>query len=209
MLSQLSEVFFFFNTITAKITQKIVMGNAAWWYLLDKVDIFVISLTQENICDLTLSLPECLIEFCKVNVTFESADKILCCACMATQMKALCLYFHRKLFLFQLSQKEIWKFGQNLLLAKFGSKHIIDQKQQHPCDIAPFSTRYKPVHSVMSKTDEETNKTKQNNDFEYFTYTTSIAIVHNLLKRGNKPRAHCVSIPEYWTIQWYKRLIKT
>ena len=134
MLAQLSEVFFFI-AMTAKITQKIVMGNAAWWYLLD---IFVISLTQENICDLTLSLPECLMEFCKVNVTFESADKILCSACMATQMKALCLYFHRILFLFQLSQKEIWKFGQNLLLAKFGSKQIIDQKKQQPWDIGLF-----------------------------------------------------------------------
>ena len=48
----------------------------------------------------------------------------------------------------------------------------------------------------MSKTDEETSKTKENNDFEYFTYTTSVAIVHNLLKSGNKPRAHCISIPE-------------
>ena len=49
----------------------------------------------------------------------------------------------------------------------------------------------------MSKFDEETNKTKkQKNDFEYFTYTTSIAIVHNLLKSGNKPRARCISIPE-------------
>ena len=48
----------------------------------------------------------------------------------------------------------------------------------------------------MSKTDEETNKTKQKSDLEYFTYTTSIAIVHNLLKSGSKPRARCISIPE-------------
>ena len=38
---------------------------------------------------------------------------------------------------------------------------MIDQKQQHPRDIDPFSTSDKPVHSVMSKFDEETNKTKQ------------------------------------------------
>ena len=39
------------------------------------------------------------------------------------QMKALCLYLHMVLFIFQkLSQNEIWKFGQNLLLAKFGSE---------------------------------------------------------------------------------------
>ena len=43
---------------------------------------------------------------------------------------------------------------------------------------------------------EEKNKTKQKNDFEYFTHTTSIAIVHNLLKSGNKPRIHRISIPE-------------
>ena len=101
-------------------------------------------------------------------------------------------------FFFRISQKEIWKFGQNLLLAKFCIKHIIDQNwQQHPRDIDPFSTSYKPEHSVMSKFDEETNKKKkQKNDFEYFTYTTLIAIVHNLLKSGNKPRARCISIPE-------------
>ena len=65
------------------------------------------------------------------------------------------------------------------------------------CDIVPFSTSDKPVHSVMSKRkNEETNKTKQNNDFIYVTCTTSIAIVRNLLKSGNKPRAHCISIPE-------------
>ena len=38
---------------------------------------------------------------------------------------------------------------------------MIDQKQQHPRDIDPFSTSDKPVHSVMSKFDEETNKTRQ------------------------------------------------
>ena len=73
MLAQLSEVFFF-NAMPTKITQNIVMGNASWSDLLDN---FVISLTQKNICDLTLSLPESLMEFC--NVTFEPADKILCC----------------------------------------------------------------------------------------------------------------------------------
>ena len=100
------------------------------------------------------------------------------------------------LFLFQNFTKGNLEIWSKFAFAKFGSNHIIDQKQQHPCDIAPFSTSYKPVHSVMSKTDEETNKTKQKSDSEYFTYTTSIAIVHNLLKSGNKPRARCISIPE-------------
>ena len=30
---------------------------------------------------LTLSLPECLREFCKVTLTFESVDEILCMMC--------------------------------------------------------------------------------------------------------------------------------
>ena len=163
-----------------KITQKIVIGNAAWW---DLLDIFVISVTQENIYDLTLSLPESLMEFCKVNVTFESAVKMLCCG-----------HLHRMLFLFQNFTKGNLEIWSKLAFAKFGTNHIIDQKQQHPCDIASFSTSDKPVHPVMSKTKKQTKPKK--NDFENFTYITSIAVVHNLLKRRNKPRIHRISIPE-------------
>ena len=169
-----------FNAMPEKITQKIVIGNAACWNLLD---IFVISVTQETICDLTLSLPESLMEFCKVNVTFESAVKMLRCG-----------HLHRMLFLFQNFTKGNLEIWSKFAFAKFGSNHIIDQKQQHPCDIAPFSTSDKPVHSVMSKTKKQTKRKK--NDFENFTYTTSIAVVHNLLKRRNKPRIHRISIPE-------------
>ena len=46
---------------------------------------------------LTLSLPECLMEFCKVTLTFESVDEILR---VTIQMKALCLHFH-KVIVFQ------------------------------------------------------------------------------------------------------------
>ena len=35
-------------------------------------------------------------------------------------MKALCLYLHMVLFVFH----EIWKFGRNLLSAKFGSERV-------------------------------------------------------------------------------------
>ena len=110
-------------------------------------------------------------------------------------MKALCLYFHRMLFLFQNFTKGNLEIWSKFAFAKFGSNHIIDQKQQHPCDIAPFSTSDKPVHSVMSKTKKRTKQNKKN-DFVYFTYTTSIAVVHNLLKSRNKPRIHRISIPE-------------
>ena len=124
MLAQLFEVFF--NAMPAKITQKIVMGNAACW---DLLDIFVISVTQKNICDLTLSLPECLMEFCKVNVTFEFADKILCCG--HSNESSLPLLSRNAISFSKFHKKKIWKFGRNLLLAKFSSKQIIDQKQQH------------------------------------------------------------------------------
>ena len=39
-------------------------------------------------------------------------------------MKALCLYLHMVLFVIQISQNGIWKFGRNLLLAKFGSERV-------------------------------------------------------------------------------------
>ena len=38
-------------------------------------------------------------------------------------MKALCLYFI-VLFVYKISQNEIWKFSRNLLLAKFGSERV-------------------------------------------------------------------------------------
>ena len=47
---------------------------------------------------LTLSLPGCLMEFCKVTQTFESVDEILRCD---HSKKALCLHFHIVLFVFQ------------------------------------------------------------------------------------------------------------
>ena len=43
------------------------------------------------------------------------------------QMKALCPYLHMVLFI-KISQNEIWKFGLNLLLAKFGSERVKIQR---------------------------------------------------------------------------------
>ena len=72
----------------------------------------------------TLSLPECLIESCKLTLSFDSADQI---------------------------QKGIWKFGRNLLLAKFGSERVKyysmfslrRRRNQTPvsnvCKVAPIS----------------------------------------------------------------------
>ena len=40
-------------------------------------------------------------------------------------MKALCLYCHMVLFVFHnFTNGEIWKFGRDLLLVKFGSKRV-------------------------------------------------------------------------------------
>ena len=43
------------------------------------------------------------------------------------QMKALYLYFHIVTFVFSKinSQNEIWKVGQNLIMAKFGSERVM------------------------------------------------------------------------------------
>ena len=72
----------------------------------------------------TLSLPECLIESCKLTLSFESAEQM---------------------------QKGIWKFGRNLLLAKFGSERVKyysmfslrRRRNQTPvsnvCKVAPIS----------------------------------------------------------------------
>ena len=51
---------------------------------------------------LTLSLPECLMEFCKATLTFESMDEI---RDVTIQMKALCLYFHMMLCVCQIFRK--------------------------------------------------------------------------------------------------------
>ena len=40
------------------------------------------------------------------------------------QMKALCLYFHKMLFVCQNCENEILKFARNLPLAKFGSERV-------------------------------------------------------------------------------------
>ena len=49
--------------------------------------------------NLNLSLPECLIEFCEVTPPFESADESYD---VTIQIKALCLFLHMALFVFQL-----------------------------------------------------------------------------------------------------------
>ena len=68
---------------------------------------------------LTLSLPECLMEFCNVTLTFESADKILWCD--HSDETSLPVLTHGAICF---SQNEIWKFGRSLLLAKLGSERV-------------------------------------------------------------------------------------
>ena len=40
------------------------------------------------------------------------------------QMKALCLYFHKMLFVFKIVENEILKFARNLPLITFGSERV-------------------------------------------------------------------------------------
>ena len=47
------------------------------------------------------------------------------------QMKPLCLYLHMVLFVFQYFTKWNWKFGRNLLLARFGSERVNGVKMKH------------------------------------------------------------------------------
>ena len=54
-----------------------------------------------------------------MTLTFETADKILRCNhSNESSLSVLCYLF------FKISHNEIWKFGQNLLLAKFGSERV-------------------------------------------------------------------------------------
>ena len=57
-------------------------------------------------------------EFCKVTLTFDSADKILRCD-----------HSNESYLLFKIPQNKIWKFGRNLLSAKFGSERVKEKKE--------------------------------------------------------------------------------
>ena len=72
---------------------------------------------------LTLSLPDCLMEFCfcKVTLTLSLRTKS---HDVTIQMKALCLYLLMVKLVFRNAQNEISKFGRDLLLAKFGSERV-------------------------------------------------------------------------------------
>ena len=66
----------------------------------------------------TLSLPECLMEFCKVTLTFEYRKPMM----WPFKWKlSACTYTWCYLFV-KLLENEIWKFGRNLPLATFGSE---------------------------------------------------------------------------------------
>ena len=59
---------------------------------------------------LTLSLPQCLMKFCKVTLTLESVDGILWCD---HSNKSSLPVLTRCYLFFKISQSEIWKFGWN------------------------------------------------------------------------------------------------
>ena len=57
-----------------------------------------------------------------MTLTFESADEIL--GCDHSNETSLPVLSHGAIFFFKISQNKIWKFGRNLLLAKFGSERV-------------------------------------------------------------------------------------
>ena len=86
------------------------------------LSIFLFSSNSDKFCILlTLSLPECLMEFCKVILTFVCGRnpmmwpfKWKLSACTFTW----CYLFLRML------ENEIWEFGRNLPLATFGIERV-------------------------------------------------------------------------------------
>ena len=64
-------------------------------------------------------MSECLMEFCKVTLTFESADEILWCD--HSNESSLPVLTHGAIL-----ENEICKFGGNLPLATFGSGRVKD-----------------------------------------------------------------------------------
>ena len=61
------------------------------------------------------------LQFCKVTLTLSVRTKFYD---VTIQMKALCLHLLMVKFVFQNAQNESSKFGQNLLLAKFGRERV-------------------------------------------------------------------------------------
>ena len=63
-----------------------------------RAELIVLSIIDVQVL-LTLWLPECLMEFCKVTLSFESVDQIL--IDVSIQIKSLCLHLHMMLVVFQ------------------------------------------------------------------------------------------------------------
>ena len=84
----------------------------------------------------------------KVVLTFESADEILWCD--HSNESSLCLVSHGAFRFFKISQNDIWKFGCNLLLAKFGSERINHSLDCYISHFALFSFLIYPSHSKIS-----------------------------------------------------------
>ena len=69
--------------------------------------------TVRRFYSLTLSLPERMLEFLKVVLTFDSVET----SCDVTiKMKRLCLYFQMVLFVSKIWQNKIWKIFLNFVL---------------------------------------------------------------------------------------------
>ena len=86
-----------------------------WWFF-DSNSSFIALVGVTGLS--TLSLPECLMEFCKVTLTFEYRKPMM----WPFKWKlSPCTYTWCYLFV-KLLENKIWKFGRNLPLATFGSE---------------------------------------------------------------------------------------
>ena len=85
-------------------------------------------LRANEVTVLTPSLSECLIEFCKLTLTFDSADQILWCD--HSNESFLPVLTHGAICFTKFHEM---KFGGNLLLAKFGSERVNEGLYTRKC----------------------------------------------------------------------------
>ena len=87
-----------------------------------RAELIVLSIIDVQVL-LTLWLPECLMEFCKVTLSFESVNRIL--IDVTIQIKSLCLYLHMMLVVFSTFYK--MKFGQICFSLNLAVKGLRDK----------------------------------------------------------------------------------
>ena len=106
-----------------------------------RAELIVLSIIDVQVL-LTLWLPECLMEFCKVTLSFESVDQIL--IDVTIQIKSLCLHLHMMLVVFQNFTK--WKFGQICFSLNLAVKGLRDKNGRKHFRLMLIIVNYNKAH---------------------------------------------------------------